>query len=457
MRYPFIAFVSIHALWYQAVIVVADDRCPDGGPAILIDFDTLPSMVETTPGMVVSDEWLPVGVSMEGRRRIQGNSFDTDQALRLFDSANPTGGDFDLGSPNEDCSGCGSEGLSCPGVAEEAWKESASTTNCNEQKRILIVDSGLEEPKDHRVGGDIIFRFTVPVTRILSFGVMDIQPSGDPTVPGPSASTYSVFDAITGMRREKEKLMGLGDNSLQEIQPTYGSESADSMIERLKLDLRGTAGVTKLEYCVSPNALPLAAVTPTMETMETTSIETTMAEAGTTCDDQLDLVKICLAMDEPFKDDTQFAMSLLSQIDSRSLGEGKYGSIFFDSTGVETNSRTRTPNMRSALSLCERFLADKDDAKKVMVVLTSGDPFSPALRRSTLVRARIAKQRHGILVVPVAIGDAVDLDFMKELASNDPNNDSEALFVEADFDTIDREMDQLLSIIACNRKSVSVE
>ena len=77
--------------------------------------------------------------------------------LMIFDSANPTGGDSALGSPNEDC--C----PGCPGQGEggEPGKPGA---NCRPRGNVLIIsDNSSKVPKAFAHGGVITIQFATPV------------------------------------------------------------------------------------------------------------------------------------------------------------------------------------------------------------------------------------------------------------------------------------------------------
>lgn len=83
----------------------------------------------------------------------------------IFDSASPTGGDLDLGTPNADFGG--------PGIGS-AGKRGSPVANAVAQGKVLIIseDNDVDDPDDHRFGGFIEFQFSEPVF-VEEMGLLD--------------------------------------------------------------------------------------------------------------------------------------------------------------------------------------------------------------------------------------------------------------------------------------------
>lgn len=77
-------------------------------------------------------------------------------AVMMFDSANPTGGDEDLGTPNEDFGG--------PGIGR-AGKRGRKYENAVARGNVLIIseDNDSSDPDDNQKGGIMTFEFSSSV------------------------------------------------------------------------------------------------------------------------------------------------------------------------------------------------------------------------------------------------------------------------------------------------------
>ncbi len=125
------------------------------------------------------------------------NSGGGPQSIIIFDSANPTGGDLDLGTPNETCGGPGQ------GSGGEAGQPGE---NCVARGNLLIVaediddgdDDGLVDDPDDEAGGGVIrfdFDFVVDLDEIVIIDIdaetLDFEMSGpDGYVGAGSGSDY---------------------------------------------------------------------------------------------------------------------------------------------------------------------------------------------------------------------------------------------------------------------------
>jgi hypothetical protein len=133
-----------------------DSQAPVCEKDISIDFDNFKA------GDVVSD--LGYGVAVKARRKTPGKQGDLvwGKAM-IFDSANPAGGDFDLGTPHESFGG--------PGIGD-AGKKGKLYENSIAQDNVLIVSEDDVSPDDAKHGGSLTFLFDQPMD-VMSLGLLD--------------------------------------------------------------------------------------------------------------------------------------------------------------------------------------------------------------------------------------------------------------------------------------------
>jgi hypothetical protein len=157
------------------------------------------------------------------------------QSLIIFDSANPTGEDPDLGTPNQTCPG-GGPGVGIGGQVGQPGE------NCVPLGNLLIiaediVDGNLnglvDDPDDDLNGGTITFTWNSPTspTRII---LMDID--NESAAVSVSNNTLLVTVDATD----------LGDNSAQTIDLT-GYPATDKMVVRFS----SSGAVAEIEYDVA--------------------------------------------------------------------------------------------------------------------------------------------------------------------------------------------------------------
>jgi hypothetical protein len=149
----------------------------------------------------------------------------------LFDSANPTGNDFDLGTPNEDFGGPGTGeggGAGEPGENSEA------------QGMMLILAENLKggnpasDPDDSGNGGDIYFDFDEPF-RVDYIKMVDVD-------GGENENYVEALDADGNVLRHVS-IPSLGDNAYQEVYLNVGDVSS------LHFYLTGSGSVSAIPFC----------------------------------------------------------------------------------------------------------------------------------------------------------------------------------------------------------------
>lgn len=193
-----------------------------------IDFNQLP------PGTVVSDQFLNVLIS----------SASPEFPPMIFDSANPTGQDFDLGTPNEAHGG--------PGVGE-----GGAATNTKPLGHLLIIseDGDSSDPDDKADGGSLVLTFTfthgVTITDVV---VIDIEPMGSSLIVTQEDGTETeyVFSPV-------------GDNGVETIPINRDN------ITGLTLNLSTSGGIAFVG-CMPPLLVPTP--TPTSTSTATVATET---------------------------------------------------------------------------------------------------------------------------------------------------------------------------------------
>lgn len=159
-----------------------------------LDFEIDDAGASLLAGQIVDTEWATWGV------QVTTNSPSSHPAM-IFDSANPTGNDPDLGSPHEDFGGPGR------GVGGGSGKPGQ---NSRPLGKVLIVAENLNSanPDDAAGGGTLIFKFDYPV-RIDEVQLLDIDDAS-------AAGTVKAYNAKSGGNLVATgQMVGLGDNSVQ--------------------------------------------------------------------------------------------------------------------------------------------------------------------------------------------------------------------------------------------------
>ncbi|HMC00387.1 MAG TPA: hypothetical protein VKN14_05030 [Flavobacteriaceae bacterium] len=143
--------------------------------------------------------------------------FPGENAAMIFDSSNPTGDDFDLGTPNEAFAG--------PGISEEGPQPSNDTALGN----VLIVSEDLDssDPDDSAANGTSLeFDFSgygTGAVTLHSLDLLDLEDPGDTNLP----TVVTLYD-------------GMDNVLLQKVLP-YSHDNAKQLI-----DFEGTEGVVRL-------------------------------------------------------------------------------------------------------------------------------------------------------------------------------------------------------------------
>ncbi|WP_400076672.1 hypothetical protein [Winogradskyella sp. R77965] len=142
-------------------------------------------------------------------------AFPNSNAAMIFDSSNPTGGDYDIGTPNESYGG--------PGIGNGGASNDTALGN------ILILSEDLDasDPDDiFEIGASFVFDFSANENVTLNtFDILDIEASSNPTV-------VNLYDFEENILFTKEVTPG-GDNS------------------KMTIDLENTNGVAFMEIIMN--------------------------------------------------------------------------------------------------------------------------------------------------------------------------------------------------------------
>lgn len=207
-----------------------------------IDWETDCNGNQFPEGLYVpSDAYDCIGIT------ITNNLNPNQNPLVLFNSAAPTGGDPDLGTPSSNCPTCNT---SCPGTSNHP---NGGLTNCVAENLILIseenpVDAnndGLEDVPDDHNTLDVSFGFVAPVTISTLDFVDDSQ--------GTITFTYSNNTSNT------VTLMGGLDNDV------YTQVFNESDVISINVILTSSGASSLIDFCYDvPGAPPCDLVAPTL-------------------------------------------------------------------------------------------------------------------------------------------------------------------------------------------------
>jgi hypothetical protein len=193
----------------------------------VIDFEGL------LTGKIVAEQYASLGLHISADNAVSGHP---DLAI-IFDSANPTGGDTDLGTPNGDFGG--------PGVGTGGQLGQRGENSIAQGKVLIIAENSTDSNGDGRVdvpddeagGGTISFLFDTPVD-IVGVDILDIDA---PEVAGAAEAR----DQNGGLLATGH-MLALGNNSFQFVPVETNN------VSRLNVSFPGSGAVARLLYCVPP-------------------------------------------------------------------------------------------------------------------------------------------------------------------------------------------------------------
>ncbi len=147
----------------------------------------------------------------------------------IFDSGSPTGGDSDLGTPNQDFGG--------PGQGD-GGRAGRIGQNDQPQGNVLIIseDYDMSDPDDNGSGGTLIFDFVYP-TDVAYLQILDVD-------YGETEGRVRAYNCSGTLLVEKP-IIAYGDNSLQTI------VLDTTQVCKLVVDLAGSGAVAGIWFCES--------------------------------------------------------------------------------------------------------------------------------------------------------------------------------------------------------------
>ncbi len=212
------------------VALVAGDAQAD-----LIDFSVDGSGSPIFPGQIIDDEFLPLGLTIEADNFTRA----FDWAI-IFDSANPTGGDSDLGSP-------GTVGNASTAVLGHILILS-ERGGLGPGGLVAIPDDEGERP-----AGTITFRWAQPITQ-LGYHLIDVEND-----PAEMSGFFRAFSSggIIGTRtfadlQVRDPSIVYGNNSINRITPLAASEFDATSFDEVVIRLGGSGAIDTLVWQAVP-------------------------------------------------------------------------------------------------------------------------------------------------------------------------------------------------------------
>ena len=197
-----------------------DPTEPPGSCSWVLDFETDGLGNALSRGQFIDDEWALIGIHVT-------TDDPSSHPAMIFDSSQPTGYDWDLGSPNQDFGGPGrgtggEEGH--PG--ENRWPL--------ENVLIITEDRDQADPDDFYAGGTFIFTFDVPA-RVHTIQLLDIDANE-------TVVKISAYDQ-GGNKLGSFQAQPYGNNSVQEVSIHL------ERVARLEVHLQSSGAVAALSFC----------------------------------------------------------------------------------------------------------------------------------------------------------------------------------------------------------------
>lgn len=206
-----------------ACVAATANACP--GTRVL-SFDHDPDGNPIPAGTVVDDQWASMGVTFSFV-----NNGSTAPVGVIFDSSNPTGGDLDLGTPNQDFGGPGIGSGGAQGAAGQNDQALGNLLVLAENTTDANNDGLIDDPDDEGAGGELQMNFAIPLF-VESLSMVDLD-NGNGLIRVEQ----------TGGRSTDYNIPGLGDNAVTNI-----SLNLDSVV-RVRVILPGSGGISALAFC----------------------------------------------------------------------------------------------------------------------------------------------------------------------------------------------------------------
>lgn len=205
-----------------------------------IDFNTdgikeLCNGTTLAAGTEVSNQWADdIGLTISG----ESNHGNRTGRVIIFDSSNPTGGDSDLGTPNQ---AYGGPGVGNGGTSSEGRNDQSEgnliilAENVNDQNGDGLVDN----PDDDAAGGTITFDFANPIT-LQAFTMVDLDDN---------ANNIITLEFADGRPDLVISCPQIGNNSRKLVMTKQADGSFADGVIRAKITFSGSGAVAGICYC----------------------------------------------------------------------------------------------------------------------------------------------------------------------------------------------------------------
>lgn len=228
--------------------------CPGFAPATCgtIDFDT-DGIKEEGDGMplakgtFITDQYLDdIGMTITG----ESNHHNRTGSVIIFDSSNPTGGDYDLGTPNQAYGG--------PGIGN-AGTSSQGRNDVAENNIIILAenvrdnnnDGRVDGPDDDAAGGTISFNFNTPIT-IEAVTLVDLDDHANNVI------TLKFDD---GRPDVVISCPQIGNNSRKIVMTKEADGSSCDGVTSMSVSFSGSGGIAGICFC-KPGNLDSGCINP---------------------------------------------------------------------------------------------------------------------------------------------------------------------------------------------------
>ena len=205
------------------------DECPPS-----IDFETdATGTVRLVPGEIIDDTnqpWASEGIWLS-------TGDPVNHPLMIFDTSAPTGGDIDLGTPNERFT------IPPDFIVPGPGRGNGGKSNQIPRGQVLIIseDADPSDPDDVDAPGLMRFDFDPPV-ELTEIRLLDVE-------RGESGGTATAYDDVGNVILTRP-LFVLGDNSFEVVQFLRKD------VSRLDIELAGSAALTAVIFCEDICILP---------------------------------------------------------------------------------------------------------------------------------------------------------------------------------------------------------
>lgn len=229
--------------WVMAILITV--WWADPVRAIILDFDTDAAGNPIVAGQIIDDEYASFGVTIETINMGGGPNLGV-----AFDSAHPTGGDFDLATP----------GATGNAMTRSFHNILIIQENGGDYDGNGIIDVAPDD-EGTRPAGSLYFTFDQPIT---SFGFVLIDVEGFAEITPTSGFFAAFYDGDTMVGQVSfldftdpsssfyDPSVTFGNNSVNEIQPILAGEFGYAAFSKVRISLGGSGAIDDIAYAPIP-------------------------------------------------------------------------------------------------------------------------------------------------------------------------------------------------------------